>query len=237
MTNEELVQVYQKGDEYAFESLVKQNKGIIGKIENKWHRLVTDGFASADEVHSECLFAFYQAAKDYSAESNCKFTTYVFNKMDWHMNRFYQKHRPKKVNGVTIQIESLNAPLLGAEELTLGDTIPDENANAELEAMFFAEENIELKNSLCRLLDVVLTPIENEVVMNLFGIDCLPCTIAQLEFELDCAGGLIMTAKKSAMRKLRNNAEIKKIAKDYGIIIHCTKLHGKNSYYKRAKIC
>ena len=66
MTNEELVRAYQNGDECAFESLVKQNKGIICKVENKWHGMVADRLSDADEIHAECLFAFYQAAKDYS---------------------------------------------------------------------------------------------------------------------------------------------------------------------------
>lgn len=240
MTNEELVQAYQNGDESAFERLVAQNKGVIGKVENKWRRMVTERFTSADEVHSECLFAFYQAAKDYRAESDCKFTTYASSQMDWRMNKFYRKHSPKKIKGVTVWIESLDAPLLGAEDLTLGETVQDEKATAELEAVFSAEENIELNNCLRGLLDVVLTPIENEVIMNHFGIGCLPCTLDQLALEFDCEGEFITAVKRSAMRKLRNNSEIKKLAKDNGVIICRTKRRMQstiNFYTKRARIC
>lgn len=240
MTNEELVQAYQNGDECAFESLVKQNKGIICKVENKWHGMVVDRLSDVDEIHAECLFAFYQAVQDYRAEFDCKFTTYASNQMDWHMNRFYQKRSPKEVNGVTVRIESLDAPLLGAEDLTLVETVQDEKATAELEAVFSAEENIELHDCLCRLLDVVLTPIENEVIVNHFGIGCLSCTLDQLSLELDCEGEVITAAKKSAMRKLRNNSEIKKLAKDNGVIINRTKccMQSKiNFYTKRARIC
>ena len=240
MTNEELVRAYQNGDECAFESLVKQNKGIICKVENKWHGMVADRLSDADEIHAECLFAFYQAAKDYSEESDCKFTTYASNQMDWHMNRFYQKRSPKEVNGVTVRIESLDAPLLGAEDMTLGDTITDARATAELEAVFTVEGNIELQNILCGLLDAVLTPIENEVIVNHFGIGCLPCTLYQLTMELDCESKLITAIKKSALQKLRNNAEIKNLAKDNGVIIHRTKRlasHTINFNYRRAKIC
>lgn len=240
MTNEELVQAYQNGDESAFDRLVEQNKGIIGKVENKWHRMVTERLASTDEIHSECLFAFYQSVKDYSSELDCKFITYASRQMDWRMNRFYQKYSPKGMNGVVVRLESLDAPLLGAEDLTLCDTIPDESATAELEAVFSAEENIELKNDLFGLLDAILTPIENEVIVNRFGIGCLSCTIAQLALELDCEDNLLIAAKKSAMCKLRNNAEIIKLAKDNGVIIHREKRRTSptiNFNYKRVKIC
>jgi len=135
------VQAYQNGDESAFDRLVEQNKGIIGKVENKWHRMVTERLASTDEIHSECLFAFYQSVKDYSSELDCKFITYASRQMDWRMNRFYQKYSPKGMNGVVVRLESLDAPLLGAEDLTLCDTIPDESATAELEAVFSRVEN------------------------------------------------------------------------------------------------
>lgn len=240
MTNEELVHAYQNGDESAFEILVKQNQGIIRKVENKWHRMVTERLSDADEIHAECLFAFYQSAKDYRAESDCKFTTYASNRMDWHMNRFHQKRSPKEANGVPVRIESLDAPLFGTDDVTIGDTIQDESATAELEAVFAAEENIELKNILRALCSMILTPIENEVIVNRFGIGCLPCTLDQLALELDCEGEFITAAKKSAMRKLRNNSEIKKLAKDNGVIICRTKrlMSSTISFYtKGGRIC
>lgn len=246
MTNEELVRAYQNGDECAFESLIKQNKSIIHRVQNKWDFLVIRQITTWGELYSECLFALWKAAKEYKQDAEYKFITYAFKAMDWHVNRYFTKERKK--NG---KMKSLDAVIPGTDDMTLADLLPDENATAELESIFDVAANADLQKRLIQICQELLTPIQQEVLFNNYGIGCLPSTLDQLAMEWDCTKQAVHSVKQTAIQKLRNTRIIRQLADEHMLTI-CTHRRKNedadetvttyrqgniNTVFRRAKIC
>ena len=63
MSNEELVQLYQNGDNKALEELILANEGIIYKIANKYEGINRE--LELDDLIQEGILGLIEAAKRY----------------------------------------------------------------------------------------------------------------------------------------------------------------------------
>ena len=122
MTNEELVQKYQSGNEEAFDDLLANNEGIIHFMVHKWWNIVRNKKATKEELEAECTLAFYYAAKAYKP-GDATFATHAFNRIHWHLCRVYQLHKPKTATGEDVTIISLDSTILGTDDLTIAETV------------------------------------------------------------------------------------------------------------------
>lgn len=74
LTNEELVELYQSdNNEFAFEELYKKNKGLIYNV---CLRFKNTAIITKEDIKSACDLGFVRAAKSYSNDNNCKFSSY-----------------------------------------------------------------------------------------------------------------------------------------------------------------
>ncbi|MCL1696378.1 RNA polymerase sigma factor [Lysinibacillus sp. BPa_S21] len=95
LTNEELVELYQiDGNELAFEELYKRNQGLIHKVINKFSNVIV---ISKEDVKSACVLGFVRAAKAYSKDNKCKFSSYCYivmvNEVNTSLNSASRKMR------------------------------------------------------------------------------------------------------------------------------------------------
>ncbi len=126
MTNEELVQEYQHGNEKAFELLVEQNKGIIKFMVKKWWSVVANGKASPTDLESECVLGLFFAVKSYKDADEKLFANYAFHRIQWHLYKIYHDSEKHNQNGEVVSLCSIDDPVPGTDDLTIGDTIADD---------------------------------------------------------------------------------------------------------------
>lgn len=126
MTNEEYVADYQSGNEEAFDSLLNENIGIIHDMVHKWWNIVSTKQATKEELEAECILGFYYATKSYNPEKGATFATHAFNKIHWHLCRVYKQVKKKTATGDDVTVISLDATVLGTDDLTVGETVADD---------------------------------------------------------------------------------------------------------------
>lgn len=195
MTNEELVQLYQSGDDTAMDKLVNQNAKIIFKIVNKFYFEATNSIDQEDLIQ-EGYIGLINAAKKYKPdiEHPCKFITYAVYWIYQKINRFMKF---KNTNNET----SLNIPVGDNSNTELQDFIKDVD---------YGFENVEEKLYLQQLrqeLETVMyennTLREREILKLHYGwnTDCM--TFQEIGDLLRISKERTKQLSEKALRKLR----------------------------------
>lgn len=219
MTNEELVDDYQNGNEKAFDILLEDNYGIIHFMMNKYFfRLSNVGF-TADEMTNETIYAFWLAVENYNASKGASFATYACNYISWHYGKFIYKHENihKNQNGEIVQIISLDEPVPGTDNLTVSNTISDADAEVDFEKVFDEISNKTLRADLMDLLNEVLSPQEKDIVLKRYGIGCKSMSQIELSKKYSISNSRISEIERNAMRKLKKSPLTEYLSKKYYI--------------------
>jgi len=203
-TNEELATLAAQGDTESLHKLYFAVAPLIYKITSRYFKFCE---TSRNGVRLEDLtqcgyFAYLDALKYYSPEKGFLFNTYLsycVRKVCLEELGFRGKKQVETV--------SLDAPIFNEnEELTLGDTIPDPNANtaeyAELNDM-----QILVRREIDRL------PIRNQIVI--YGVFYENKTLEQIAEERGWERGIAHMLKHSSYKQLRRSEVMWQLAKAY----------------------
>lgn len=132
--NEEIAMRIRQGEAALFSKLWEQNKPLLYAIGNKLYskhqlRCAASG-VDADDMKQACMLALWGAVNAYDPDKGFKLTAYYdrqFKRHFYEMLGFYKAKQPLD------RADSLDAELPGTDDgFTLGDTIPDEYAAAEM---------------------------------------------------------------------------------------------------------
>lgn len=126
LTNEQLVELYQKGDEEALNKLLMANKGLLYKIAYKIKLLTMKDHIDVEDLIQEGYLALIINANTFDTTKGFKFTTYAFKGVYQRMYRFiYGTSSREKGNAKLNDCTSLNTPIGENNDMELEDTLED----------------------------------------------------------------------------------------------------------------
>ncbi|MBU3203728.1 sigma-70 family RNA polymerase sigma factor [Clostridium algidicarnis] len=198
MTNEELVSLYQQGDNQVLETLIEQNKGIVYKLVNKFY---IEGTSSIDkeDLEQEGFMGLMVAAKKYDLE-NTKKAQFITYAVHW----IYQKiSRYIKYKNTNEEI-SLNTPI--------GDNDGDMELMNTIEGVDYGFENVEeqlyikeLHHELDSIMKDKLSLKEQQVLKLRHGWDNdNPMTLRDIGEVFNISGSAIGDIESRGYRKIRS---------------------------------
>lgn len=206
MTNEELVLLYKEGDKSALEILIKNNKGRIFKIANKFFVGKTNSIEMEDLIQ-EGYIGLMVAAEKYNPNMNnhASFITYATY---WIYEKIHRFIKQKNTNDET----SLNIPLSEENDLELQNVI---------EFIDYGFENVEekiylkkLRQDLEKVISENTTLQEREILKLHYGWDCKECTFTYISSIFNITSSRVQQIENKALRKIRqckwSRAEYKK---------------------------
>lgn len=150
MTNEELVKLYQEGNETALKELIEQNKGIVHKLVNRFY---IDGTCSIDreDLEQEGIIGLIMAAKRYDLDyiNRASFITYAVYWINQKISRFL------KFRNTNNEV-SIYSPVPNAEDLTIEDSLQDKHNYYEAveEKIYRQEQRKELEGVMMEALSL-----------------------------------------------------------------------------------
>lgn len=207
MSNEELVELYQSGDNKALEELIQANTGIINKISNKYNGINRE--LELEDLYQNGVLGFITAAKkyDFNNEKKAKFITYAVFYIDRYIHRSVNGASSKDIgnNKLYNSCTSLNTPV-GEDKDTgeLGDFIEDIDYGFEN-----IEEKIFLQNLRKELEEVMKThnTLEQREVLKLkYGWNAKPMALNDIAEIFNSTVSKVRNIENLALRKLRNSS-------------------------------
>lgn len=197
MTNEELVLLYQQGDNKALEELITNNDGMVHTIVNKFYVNNSNSIDKQD-LEQEGFIGLIEAAEKYNLdmENSAKFVTYAFYYIYKRISKFYNTHN-------TDSEISIDTPTKINEDLKIIDTIEDIDHSFEN-----VEEHIylkQLRNDLEQAMNGNNTLFEREVLKLHYGWDNKSCTLNEIAEIFDTDISKIRNTESKALKKLRTS--------------------------------
>lgn len=226
MSNEELVQLYQNGDNKALDELIENNTGMIKKIANKYNGINRE--LEFDDLFQNGVLGLMAAAKKYKfdIEKKAKFITYAVFYIDRYMYRSVNGCSSKDIgnNKLYNSCTSLNIPI--GEE---GETRELEDF---IEYIDYGFENIEEKLFIANLrkeLEVLMqthnTLEQREILKLKYGWNSKPMTLNEIAEILNITGNKARLKESAALRKLRNSMWAKKNIKEFADLGYIDKFY------------
>ncbi|MBM6991914.1 MAG: sigma-70 family RNA polymerase sigma factor [Prevotella sp.] len=189
----------QGGDSRAIDRLTSANLTYVVSLA---HQYEGRGLAVEDLV-SEGNIGMLRAATKFSSAQDKRFVTfaapYIREAMEQAIEQQAGLYRvPRNVSDTKLEKKrshalSIDAPVGGSHELSLGHVIPDQNATVPGDKL----ENEALLFELRSLVDA-LEERDRQVVRSLYGLDGEPKTMMQV--------ALIMGLKRERVRQIRDKA-------------------------------
>ncbi len=170
MTNEELVQAYQSGDDKALDLLLKCNKNLIHAIVNKFN---LNEIYSYDDLVQEGFYGLIKASKkyDFSRDDKCLFSSFAYSYIKGYILSYINRACTKG-NEVSLQTPT-------GDDLTIGDTISDTEYDfCNIEDRVY---NKWLREEIKVLLECTLENTEKMVIELKYGINSEECTYEMIE--------------------------------------------------------
>lgn len=212
MNNEELVKLYQEGNNKALEELINNNNGILKKIANKYRAIAYKRLIEFDELFNSGVIGLINAAEKYDSdnENKANFITYATH----YINRYIYFC----VNGKSIKdiensklydsITSLNNPMRTdeSEDIEVMNLIEDPNVNIHEEA----EKNIEYE-WLMKLVNTLPDKDRNIVLMRYGFVGNKEITLEKISKMYGITRERVRQIESRAVRNLRHNPEVLKI--------------------------
>lgn len=208
MSNEELVELYQQGDNTALDKLVNANTGMIFKVANKFYTNNTNSIDIKD-LEQEGYIGLINAANKYRSdlENSASFITYAYYYIYQRINRFIVS---KNTNNET----SLNIPTSNDDDIELMDNIESIDYSFEnIEEKIYIEQ---LRNELEQAMNENNTLFEREILKLRYGWDSNKvCSQNEIAEIFDTCQNKIASNEVKALRKLRNSAWGQEKKKEY----------------------
>jgi RNA polymerase primary sigma factor/RNA polymerase sporulation-specific sigma factor len=196
LTNEELVQLHQRGDSQALEMIIEKNKGIIYKLVNKFY---VEGSNSIDQedLVQEGMIGLIIAANKYKFDIKkpCKYSTYAVYWIYAKINRFITRRN-------TSSEISLNTPLGNKEDMELIDVLKSDNDSYEnIDKKIY---NKQLRDELENVMLERNTLREREILKLHYGWHNNSCmTLEEIGYIFEVSKENVRQSENKALRKIR----------------------------------
>ena len=228
MTNEELAKAAQQGHQGALPQLWEATRALLFAFAWKFYtrqgkdRCAQRGVALED-LQQEAFFALYDAVGAFDEGKGYQFTTYLSRATE---NRFRACMGIRGKRDPLNHADRLERPLPGEEERQQGDTIPDEQAQAALEAVDDAAQQEQLQAVLGEALETLPAP-QGDVLRLRFACRKTRPETAQ---ALGISPQEVRKAEQRALQLLRGKPAVLALRTDFleGAAYHGT---GWNSWY------
>lgn len=195
----ELAERIQKGDERAVDKLVSHNLTYVISVAQQYKKRGLD----MEDLISEGNIGLLRAARKYDGRDGKRFVTfaaaYVRDAIEKAIEQQTGLYRvPRDVNDASLEKKrsralSIDAPVGGSPELSLGRVIPDNDApDPEKELQKDVMEK-ELQSIVAKL-----PPREQHVIQRFYGIGVTTLSMAEIGQE--------MGLKRERVRQIRNHA-------------------------------
>ena len=226
MSNEELVQLYQDGDNKALEELIVSNERIIYKIANKYNGINRE--LELEDLYQNGVLGLITAAKkyDFNNEKKAKFITYAV----YYINRYINN----SVNGWGTREASNNKFYSSCISLNIptGEEGETRELGEFIEYIDYGFENIEeklfLKNLREELEEVMQThnTLEQREMLKLkYGWNSKPMTLNEIADIFNITGNKARLTESAALRRLRNSMWAKKNMRMFGELGYIDKFY------------
>lgn len=208
MTDEELVELYQQGDNTALDELIKRYKRPLFRIINKYHVNRITCF-DEDELIQEAYIGIMKAAQKYQFGTLCRvpFFTYAMGAAD---NCIKVALRIKKIDNAKVSIDQS----LDSEEdgnylvLVQLSEEPFKAIDAEMDRKILRRELEEIMNE-------VLSPMERTVIKLYYGWENEPISAEAIGRLYNMTQNKVSSIEKKAIKKIRNTCWFDSIAREY----------------------
>ncbi len=189
----------QSGDSKAIDRLTSANLTYVVSLARQYE----DRGLAMEDLVSEGNIGMLRAATKFSSSQGKRFVTfaapYIREAMEQAIEQQAGLYRvPRNVTDTKLEKKrshalSIDAPVGGSHELSLGHVIPDQNATVPGEKL----EDETLLFELRQLVDM-LEPREQQVVRSVYGLDGEPKTMMQV--------AIVMGLKRERVRQIRDKA-------------------------------
>ncbi len=216
MTNEELVQLYQNGDNKALDKLIEQNKGIVYKIANKYKYVNRRYDKDSQEVPEDLVQAGYlgliEAAQRYKfdCENRAQFITYAVYWISRVIHTCVNGRGDKETfnNKFYSECGSLNVLVGEDNDMELGELIEDIDYGFEnIEEKLFL---MNLRKELEEVMQAHNTLEQREVLKFKYGWNTTPMTLNDIADIFNITKDKVKSIEHMALRRLRNSMWAKK---------------------------
>lgn len=200
MTNEELVKLYQEGEQSALEKLIEVNKGFIYKVSMKIYT-GRDQAIDQEDLLQEGRIGLIVAAEKYDITGDVQFVSYAYY---WIYQKMYRFMYPKTsmVNS-KLKFVSLNTPIGENGEMELGDMLGEEQEEfcSVEESVYHRQLNEELHQAMNENLNVQ----QRQVIFMRYGFNCGIHTLEQVGKTLGVTRERVRAVESKAMRLIRTS--------------------------------
>lgn len=215
MNNEELVKLYQNGDNKALEELILANEGVIYKIANKYNGINRE--LELEDLYQNGVLGLIAAAKKYKfdIEKKAKFITYAVYYIDRYIHRSVNGGSSKDIgnNKLYNSCTSLNIPIGEENDMELGELIEDIDYGFEnIEEKLFL---MNLRNELEEVMQSHNTLEQREVLKFKYGWNTSPMTLNDIADIFNITKDKAKSIEDMAMRRLRNSMWAKKNRREF----------------------
>jgi len=226
MSNEELVQLYQNGDNKALDELIQANTGIINKIANKYDGINRE--LEFDDLFQNGALGLIAAAKkyDFNNENKAKFITYAIHYIDRYIYVCVNGRTTKDIhnNKFYSSCTSLN--------ITTGEEGETSELGEFIEDIDYGFENIEEKIFIANLrkeLEGVMqthnTLEQREILKLKYGWNSKPITLNDMAEIFDITVNKVKNIEHMALRRLRNSMWAKKNMREFAELGYIDKFY------------
>ncbi|MDF2882959.1 MAG: polymerase sigma-F factor [Clostridiaceae bacterium] len=204
MSNEELVLQYQQGDKQALESLIKNNKGLVVKIANRFYD--SGKIYDLDDLIQAGNIGVIGAAKTYKfdMEHKASFSTYAFSAIRNEIVDCIsgKSLKEKKNTKFYKSMASLNTPLKNGEETELFEIIDSHDTNIEnIEHKLYLDR---LREDLEKVMRENTTIKETNILKFHYGWDCRRSTFVEIGDILGISDSTVQKIEDAALKKIRS---------------------------------
>ena len=199
MTNEELIQEYQNGNQGALDELLEQNKGLVGFAIRTYKGLAKPSLG-VEDLQQEAWIGFLRAVQKYNINQSAKFSSYAVKAMIHAVIRAINRDSHK------LPVISLDEEIPGSDGLTVQETIPDEQVERdfnEVESGLFQKEFL---NEI----------FEDSTTRNIFTDFYLKSmTVKSISEKYNMSLGEVTQIKNSGLEYLKYKVKAEGLSKKY----------------------
>lgn len=226
MNNEELVQLYQNGDNKALDELIEANTGIIYKIANKYDGINRE--LELDDLFQNGVLGLIAAAKkyDFNNEKKAKFITYAVFYIDRYIHRCVNGGSSKEIGNNKFYGSCTSLNITTGEEgetRELGEFIEDIDYGFES-----IEEKLFLKNlrkELENLMQTHNTLEQREILKLKYGWNTTPMKLDDIADIFGITKDKVRNIEYMALRKLRHSSWAMNRIKEFAELGYIDKFH------------
>lgn len=217
MTDGELINRAKSGDKAARVELWEHNRGILytmlKQLYDRYKGRAARQGVTFEDVQQIGYFAVVSAVNGFDPGAGVKFSSYLFYHVKNEFFTLLGLRTERQRRDPMADAQRMEEILPGTEDnITVGDAIPDQKAEAELEAVCERAYNAELRRALETQLGEI-DPLEAEVVRSYYysGKE-----LFQVAAELGIPYQQAKRLNASAMRKLRSKARsLRRFCEEY----------------------